>query len=133
LRATMCSLLPSGTTMDPRLLALGALLCLTAPATGQGRTWIVDGNNGPGTNFLDIPPAVAAAQDGDTILVRPFGSFFLAYRGAVITKAIRLISEGGTAATVITSPASTQGYLVIKEIPANKTVVVEGVGTSFFV
>ncbi|MEO6597709.1 MAG: hypothetical protein ABIP94_23435 [Planctomycetota bacterium] len=33
--------------------------------------WIVDATSGPGTHFTDLPPAVAAAQSGDTILVRP--------------------------------------------------------------
>ena len=33
--------------------------------------WIVDAANGPGTNFTDLPAAVAAAISGDTILVRP--------------------------------------------------------------
>lgn len=32
--------------------------------------WIVDAANGPGTHFLDLPAAVAAAASGDTILVR---------------------------------------------------------------
>src|SRR5262245_42999908 len=32
--------------------------------------WIVDANSGPGTNFTDLPAAVAAAANGDTLIVR---------------------------------------------------------------
>jgi hypothetical protein len=34
------------------------------------RRWIIDAANGPGTDFTDLPPGVAAAADGDTLLVR---------------------------------------------------------------
>lgn len=51
-------------------LVIPSLLCLVGVATAQ-RTWIVDQANGPGTNFSDLPPALAAAADGDTLLIRP--------------------------------------------------------------
>ena len=47
------------------MLSLPALVMLVLPTI-----WIVDAANGPGTNFLDLPPAVAAAASGDTIIVR---------------------------------------------------------------
>jgi hypothetical protein len=52
-------------------------------------TWIVDANNGPGTSFTDIPPAIAAATDGDTVLVRS-GT----YTGFSTGKALKVIGEG---------------------------------------
>ena len=45
------------------------------------RTWIVDKKGGPGVDFTDIPPAIAAATAGDRIEVRanaqPYTSFTL--------------------------------------------------------
>lgn len=48
---------------------LAALLLLAALAPAQ-RTWIVDNVNPVGADFTDLPPAVAAASHGDTILIR---------------------------------------------------------------
>jgi len=47
------------------------VLCaaLTTSLCAQ-RLWIVDANNGPGTDFTDLAPAIAAANPGDRILVR---------------------------------------------------------------
>ena len=42
------------------------LFAAALPAT----QWIVDQQNGPGTHFTTIGAAVAAAVDGDTIVVR---------------------------------------------------------------
>ena len=46
---------------------------LASSALGQ-RLWIVDANNGPGTDFIDLAPAIAAASPGDRVLIRA-GSF----------------------------------------------------------
>ncbi|MFQ5505706.1 MAG: hypothetical protein ACE5F1_13050 [Planctomycetota bacterium] len=48
------------------LMAAGLVAGL---ASGQ-KTWIVDKSNGPGTHYTDLPPAVAPAAHGDTIIVR---------------------------------------------------------------
>ncbi len=53
--------------MHSRLLLLCVLLA--GPVLAQ-RTWVVDLRNRPGTDFLDLPAAVAAAADGDILLVR---------------------------------------------------------------
>ncbi len=37
---------------------------------GGGNVWVVDQNNGPGTEFTTISAAVAAAGDGDVLLIR---------------------------------------------------------------
>lgn len=56
--------------------------------------WIVDANGGPGAHFPDLPPAVAAAVDGDTILVRA-GS----YSPLVVTNKALAIRGAGAAVT----------------------------------
>ena len=61
----------------------------SAPATAQGMTWIVDQSGGPGTHFLDLPPAVKVASDGDTVIIRPGG-----YTGISTGKALTLLGEG---------------------------------------
>ncbi len=42
-----------------------------APVCAQGAVLVVDWLGGPGSQYLSIPDAVAAASDGDVILVRP--------------------------------------------------------------
>lgn len=66
--------------------------CATAGASlhAQGSTWVVDASAGTGSNFTSIPPAVAAAADGDTILVRA-GS----YGGFSTSKGITVLGEPG--------------------------------------
>lgn len=65
------------------------LLC-TGLLTAQ-RTWIVDAAGGAGVHFTDLPPAVAAAADGDTILVRPA---VVSYRATTVTKGLKLVATG---------------------------------------
>lgn len=62
-------------------------------------TWVVDANNGPGTHFTDLPQAVAAAQDGDTILVRSgtYAAFTVSNKGLTIRGA-------GAATTIVAQP-----------------------------
>jgi len=69
-------------------------------------TWTVDANNGPGTDFTDLPPAVAAAQSGDTIRMRA-GS----YTGTTITGKSLTISGDG--AVVIDGWPDAPGLYVI--------------------
>ena len=61
-------------------------LWLATAAMAQ-TTWIVDKLNGPGTNFLDIPEAVAAASDGDRIYIRYAGSSISSYYSAATVDA----------------------------------------------
>jgi hypothetical protein len=44
-------------------------LCLALAVPAQ--TFIVDAASGPGTNFTDLPPAIAAVPNGAILLVRP--------------------------------------------------------------
>ena len=76
--------------------------------------WIVDAANGPGTNFTDLPPAVAAASNGDTIIVRP-GTY-----SAFNVSGKALTMRGAGAATTMVSGSTT----TISAVPA---------GTAFYV
>ncbi len=55
-------------------------------------TWVVDDGGGPGVNFTDIPPAVAAAADGDILLVQPgtYSHFVLTGKG------LRILGSGSS-------------------------------------
>ncbi|MHC4921799.1 MAG: hypothetical protein ACYTKC_19700, partial [Planctomycetota bacterium] len=77
------------------------ILCSLAAA--QPQTFVVDAAGGPGADFLDLPPAVAAAGHGDVLLVRKG-----AYLGFTTTKGITIVGEG---TPVLTSPIKVQGTL----------------------
>ena len=78
--------------------------------------WIVDAANGPGTNFTNIPPAIAAAGNGDTILVRPgtYSAFNVNGKGLTI--------RGSGAASTMVSGATT----TISGVPAGSVFYVGG-------
>lgn len=78
--------------------------------------WIVDASAGPGTNFTDLPPAIAAAQSGDTILVR---SGPIAYSGFTVTgKSLTIRGEGSASVYC--------GAINIGALPAGEALVVAG-------
>ncbi len=81
--------------------------------------WIVDANNGPGTHFTDIPAAVAAAQSGDTILVRAGNYSPFAISGKALT--IR-----GAAASVTRVFGFGSSPTVISSTPPGTTVALRG-------
>ena len=91
---------------------------LAAGALAQARVWVVDAANGAGTDFTDIAPAVAAANDGDLIRIRagvytPFG----------VSKALRFV--GGPNVTVRTTNAS-QPAISIGGLGAGKSISMRG-------
>ena len=70
------------------LLALG-IGCVCASAAAQ-RVWVVAPTLGPGVDCTAIQPAIDAAADGDTVLVRA-GT----YKGfAIIAKGLYLHADG---------------------------------------
>lgn len=81
-----------------RLSVAVTLLALPAAAS----TWIVDDNGGVGVNFTDLPPAIAAAQPGDVLLVRA-GT----YSGFACTKPLRILGEPGVLCTGISTWSGT--------------------------
>ncbi|MGE3173262.1 MAG: hypothetical protein AB7O97_11610 [Planctomycetota bacterium] len=95
-----------------------ALIAATA-VVPQG-TWIVDANNGPGTQFTDLPPAVATAAHGDTILVR--SGDYLAFQ--VSGKALTIRGAGASNARVVSSPNALVS--AIQNVPAGSVFFLDG-------
>ena len=65
---------------------LTAALCVL-PVFGQASgTLVVDDDGGPGVDFTDLPAAVAAAIDGDTVVVREgtYDSFIVSGKALLI-------------------------------------------------
>ncbi len=81
------------------------LICLI-PSLALADTYVVDASGGPGSDFLDLPEAVAApgVLDGDTLLVR--GGF---YTGFSTDKALSIVEEG--------SAAYINGAITIHDLP----------------
>jgi len=75
--------------------------------------WIVDASNGAGTNFTDLPPAVAAAASGDTIIVRA-GS----YTAFTVTGKALTIRGAGASTTLVQLLGSPTGDTRIDNVPA---------------
>jgi hypothetical protein len=63
-------------------------------------TWVVDAAAGPGSHFTDLPAAIAAAADGDTILVRA-GS----YSAFTIASKALAIRGAGAGVTIVNGPS----------------------------
>ncbi len=95
------------------MIRIIVFVILVAAAPAQ-RTWIVDINNGPGTNFTDLPPAAAVAQANDIIIVRSGD-----YSATTITTGIRIVGVWGFAYRVLP-------YLTIRDIPAHQYCAVKG-------
>lgn len=104
-------------------MRLLVVLLLGLGVCAQSRTWIVDAANGAGTDFIDIPPAIAAAADADTVLVRA-GT----YRGfSIAAKDVRVLADGG-AAVAIRRPAdgSSLGVVEVHGLTARQSTVLRG-------
>lgn len=106
------------------------LWMVSSPAFAQ-RTWVVDWQSGPGADFSDIQPAVDAASVGDTVLVRA-NTLIPAYGDVSITKGINIIGEGGNWGVVPSLPGVWVSGLEVRDLPANETVTISGVGLSFW-
>jgi hypothetical protein len=87
--------------------------------------WIVDASGAPGTNFTDLPPAVAAAVSGDTILVRP-GS----YTPFNVTGKALTIRGAGASTTAVEIPVpvpAAYGETRIGNVPAGSVFYLSGI------
>ena len=67
-----------------------ASLALANVAAAQSQTIVVDEAGGPGSQFTDLPPAVAAASPGDVIKVRAG-----AYTAFTLSKNVTIVGEWG--------------------------------------
>ncbi|MBL8900958.1 MAG: hypothetical protein JNM84_25220 [Planctomycetes bacterium] len=104
------------------LACLLAFFASCASFAGAQQTWIVDAANGVGAHFLDVPPALAAASDGDTILVR--AGF---YSNAVTSRGVTLLGEGSP--TLVAGPAGV-GFdtraVLLNGLPRGRSFVMRG-------
>ena len=98
-----------------RLLSLlaAALLLLELPVAAQGQVLVVDASSGPGSQYMDIPPAVQAAGDGDVILVRPGAYTTFSVTG----KALTIVGEDPFVTAIVVARSS------VASLPAGKEVV----------
>lgn len=98
---------------------VGAAILLVGTCSAQS-FYVVDGLNRPGTNFLDLPAAEAAAQHGDTIQLRSDGG---SYTAVATGKALTIVgSPGGIAYFSGAGPG-----FVITGIPAGREFVLRNV------
>jgi hypothetical protein len=101
---------------------------LTAAAVVGGPTiWIVDDDAGPGVDFADLPAAIAAAADGDTLVVFPG-----AYSGFALNgKALRVVAADTFVGAGV-GPSSVSGQNV-SEVFLQGLTFVAGPGSPAFV
>jgi hypothetical protein len=100
-------------------LLLGALLAALFARTTQAQTFVVDVNNGPGTDFTSLATAANTAPDGAVLLVRA-GS----YPGMAISgKSLKVLAEPGVVLFGTTAFASA---IAVSGTPAGKSVVLQG-------
>ncbi|MCA8953294.1 MAG: hypothetical protein KDE27_27530 [Planctomycetes bacterium] len=92
-------------------------LALFAPFA-LAQTYIVDANNGPGTDFVTLAAATAAVPDGSVLLVRVgnYADFQVANKG------LKILAEPG--ALLVSGVQQTSSS--ISGVPAGKSVVVRG-------
>ncbi len=96
-----------------RCLALFSFLA----GPGHAATIIVDVNNGPGTQFTQIQPAIDAAQPGDVLFVRAGN-----YRSFTLTVGLSIVAAGSAAPNnVVVDPG-----VVIRDVPVGQTVALRG-------
>lgn len=69
-----------------RTACLVVVVPILAASVAAQRTWVVDLVAGPGVDFTDIPPAVAAAAPGDRIEIRGNTALAPTYSSFVVTK-----------------------------------------------
>jgi hypothetical protein len=95
------------------------------------QVWKVDCSGSPGSHFTDLPPAVAAAAPGDTILVYtgmgPTPPTFQRYTSPTITKPLRIVGfiVGAPPGTNVPTYAPMRGPLQISGIGAGEQVVLQ--------
>lgn len=105
-----------------RVLPTFVLFALASLAAAQS-TWTVDSMNGPGTDFTEIADAIAAAGEGDTIVVRN-GFYGLIH---VDGKSLTITAEAG--ASPVISPFTFGGSnpaLLIENLAAGQRASVRG-------
>lgn len=97
---------------------LAGALCLVSSVAAQGSVLVVDDDGGPGVGFTDLPAAVAAASDGDVLVVRD-GS----YSGFTLeAKGLAVFADTGAAPAI-------DGTVVVRNLGASQRAVLRGLAT----
>lgn len=97
---------------------LGLTLALAGAAVSQAN-WIVDSNNGPGTDFKTIQAAIDAAKRGDLLTIRRGD-----YDGFTLSKGLRLLADTGA---VVRAASGIFGKpVLVKDTPAGSFVTLRG-------
>lgn len=95
----------------------GAATLFAASLCAQ-TTYVVDRLNRPGTDFLDVPAAAAAAADGDTLLLRSDAGV---YTPVTTGKGLRIV--GDAVGPAIFSVAAGAPGFVVSGLPAGRDFV----------
>ncbi|MEZ5966401.1 MAG: hypothetical protein R3F56_21375 [Planctomycetota bacterium] len=98
-----------------RTHSLGFVLLVLLTSPRAQTTWVVDALGRPGTNFTDLPAAVAAAAPGDVIALRYVDPLVSPYQGASISKGLTVVGVGGRPGIV--------GRLQVGLVPAGQHAV----------
>ena len=106
--------------------ALVASVLLVAGQVAAQRTWIVDRDSRVGTDFTDIPPAITAARDGDTILVRYHGGGYTL--PSLVTKALTILGERDPRYPQYAVNATATTF-EIRGIPAGRTFAIKRIAS----
>lgn len=121
-------------------IAVTAVAVLLA-AKSLASTYVVDSHGGPGVDFTDLPPAVAAALPGDVLLVRSgaYSSFLcsqgitiLGYGSPIVDGAAMVFWVPADQVAIVTGLAATnlvvsgcEGPVVLQQISPVQTVTIE--------
>lgn len=116
-----------------KLMSFG--LCFVAlellgwsPVLAQGQLWIVD-KAGGGSAFTEIQPAIDAAADGDTILVKPgsYGAFTIDDKALVVTRSLDSALSVTSGTATVQNLAATRS-ITIRGINASKAILQQNAG-----
>jgi len=90
---------------------------LLSSATAAQDVHVVDQGNGPGTDFTSLAPAIAAAADGDLLLVR---AGFYVEDVVLDGKGLRLVADSGAVVAVQS--------LTVRNLSASQAASIRGIG-----
>ncbi len=112
-------------------LTIGSLLLLAGTAAAQ-QTLIVDAAAGPDHDFTSLAPAVAAANSGDTILVRA-GTYGEPY--IETSKGLSIVGQGNVNMTLSPQSGLQSDGMTIRDLSADEAFLIRGIdfdGSFFF-
>jgi hypothetical protein len=104
-------------TTGIKVLFWSLAIALLLAGAAYSKTWIVDAGGGPGVDFTDIPPAIAAASEGDLIVVRSG-----LYTAFTLDKGLILTADTGDL------PQIASGIPCIENIGSGKSATLAGFG-----